>query len=137
MDLELSPTAELKLLPVFVYGTLRAGGSLHHLLAPHLVEGPHPAGVTGRLGVAEAGVWPVLLDGDGTVTGELYVVRACPESLAVLGVEELAWGYSLRWVWFDVPGFRGRAIVCCWEWADGFSEIVEHGDWLRYLAGRS
>ena len=55
MDLELSPTAELTLLPVFVYGTLRAGGSLHHLLSPYLLEGPHPASVTGRLGVAEAG----------------------------------------------------------------------------------
>ena len=76
----------------------------------------------------------MLLDGDGAVAGELYVVRVSPAALAVLGVEELAWGYSLRWLPFDVPGFAGRAVVCTWEWEEGFTELIGHGDWLKYLA---
>jgi len=131
-----SPFAELNELPVFVYGTLRSGGRLHHLLVPHLIEGPHPATTPGHIGVATAGEWPVLIEGDGVVKGELYVLRVTPESMNVLGVEELAWGYSLRWLPFDVPGFTGRAVVCTWEWSDGYTKIVDHGDWLRYLAER-
>jgi gamma-glutamylcyclotransferase (GGCT)/AIG2-like uncharacterized protein YtfP len=129
-----APTTELELMPVFVYGTLRRGGSLHHLLAPHIVEGPFPATTHGRLGAAAAGVWPVLLDGTGTVVGEVVVVRVSPESLAVLGVEELAWGYSLEWRLIETVGFTGRAVVCHWPWNDGFTSILEHGDWLKFLS---
>ena len=53
---------------VFVYGTLMRGLSRHHYMSDGRFEGE--ASAKGRL--ISLGEYPALLDGAGTVRGELY-----------------------------------------------------------------
>ena len=80
-----------------------------------------------------AGLWPVLLEGESTVLGEVYILKSAPELLNLLINEELAYGYSLSWRDFSTSQFTGKAITCIWDWQEGFTTIIEHGDWLHYL----
>ncbi|MET9252650.1 gamma-glutamylcyclotransferase family protein [Streptomyces sp. NPDC003717] len=57
-------------LPFFVYGTLRPGGSNHHLVRPALTGPPRPARLPGAVLYAGPGYPFALDDPHGTVTGD-------------------------------------------------------------------
>lgn len=134
-----SPSLAVETIPLFVYGTLRSGGDLHALLLPHVRSQCVPARIPGMLARASAGDWPVLLPGpagepERFVRGEVYLVEQ--EGLNVLTAEELLFGYSLEWREVATDDGVGFAITCTWPWMDGFEEVIEHGDWLRYVKER-
>jgi gamma-glutamylcyclotransferase (GGCT)/AIG2-like uncharacterized protein YtfP len=105
---------------VFVYGTLMRGCSRHHFLSDGQFEGE--ASTDGRL--LSLGEYPALIDGAGTVRGELYSFEDLPAALDVLddvedfdpanpeGTELLAWLYV-----YNQP--RGSA------------PIIPGGDWRK------
>lgn len=59
------------MIPVFVYGTLRKGESNHHLLKGRSMFVSENA-VVGNL--VDLGPYPAMLEGNGTVFGEVYMV---------------------------------------------------------------
>lgn len=122
------------LVPMFVYGSLRAGGGLERLLpAKHR----QPADLIG------ASLWrhpqgfdyPVLtvdeldLDPLMRVTGELLLVPERDSRDAVM--MELLAGYEARWVkvWTD-DGEGHDALVFAWPINEPTGSQIESGDWL-------
>ena len=70
---------------VFVYGTLMRGCSRHHYLSDGQFDGE--ATTDGRL--ISLGEYPALIEGAGTIHGELYTFEDLPAALDVLDdVEE-------------------------------------------------
>jgi gamma-glutamylcyclotransferase (GGCT)/AIG2-like uncharacterized protein YtfP len=65
---------------VFVYGTLMRGCSRHHFLSDSLFDGE--ATTDGRL--ISLGEYPALIDGAGSIRGELYRFEDLPAALDVL-----------------------------------------------------
>ena len=65
---------------VFVYGSLMRDCSLHHFLSDSRFDGD--ASTDGRL--ISLGEYPGLIDGAGTVRGELYAFTDLPAALDVL-----------------------------------------------------
>jgi gamma-glutamylcyclotransferase (GGCT)/AIG2-like uncharacterized protein YtfP len=65
---------------VFVYGTLMRGCSRHHYLSDGRFEGD--ASADGRL--ISLGEYPALIDGAGSIRGELYTFTDLPAALDVL-----------------------------------------------------
>jgi gamma-glutamylcyclotransferase (GGCT)/AIG2-like uncharacterized protein YtfP len=117
--------------PFFAYGTFRPEASSFFRIAPLVVGEAVPAAVQGRLVMAAAGKWPLLLPGDGEneVRGEVLPLRADRHLWEVLGGWEVAWGYSLRWL-PTVRGPAGRVLACVWEWRDNLGHPIRSGDWL-------
>ncbi len=112
---------------VFVYGTLRAGGSNHFRMGDAVFIGA--ATVRGRL--YRVDWYPALfLNADaGAVVGELYVVSE--ETLAALDAFE---GSEYRRVRvFATPAAGGGPVEAwIWEYLDPVdeSQLITHGDWL-------
>lgn len=121
------------LVPVFVYGSLRAGGGLERMLPakhrqPAFVEGAalwrHPQGYD----------HPVLtLDspGDGAtgVTGDLVLVPERDSRDAVM--MELLAGYEARWVTvYTDDGERHDALAFTWPDNEPTGSQIDSGDWL-------
>lgn len=112
---------------VFVYGTLRKGGSNHHRMAGAVERGP--ATVRGRL--YQVDWYPgLLLDETGVeIRGEAYEVDAT--TLAALDDFE---GSHYRRVSVRVMPVDGGAPIDVWIWeyivsVDGLREITS-GDWF-------
>jgi len=112
---------------VFVYGTLRAGGSNHFRMAGCAALGPGT--VRGRLYRVD---WypAVFADPDGgEVVGELYAVSH--ETLAALDAFE---GSEYRRVRIAVTPAGGGDPVDAWIWEFleplGETKRIANGDWL-------
>ena len=136
MEFHLPPSKELEHLPLFCYGTLRTEGSLHQLIKPYILKGPLTASTKGTLALSNVGDWPLLLDGQIDVVGEIFIIKINLESLKVLLFEELSWGYSLIWRDFHTAEFKGKALVCHWPWELGFDQIIDSSDWIKFIKTR-
>lgn len=120
---------------VFVYGTLRRGGSNHFRMERAEFEG------TGRIAgkIFRIDWYPALVcGGEGTVKGELY--RVCTDHLRELDVfEGIVEGEGeareYRRVAVEVTLDSGqKESAWVWEWIgrlDG-AEPLDGEDWLRY-----
>jgi gamma-glutamylcyclotransferase (GGCT)/AIG2-like uncharacterized protein YtfP len=62
----------MQLLPLFVYGTLRQGEANHHLLKKVTLS-CRPARLEGAA-MYDLGPYPMIMDGEGIVTGELIEI---------------------------------------------------------------
>jgi|HubBroStandDraft_2_1064218.scaffolds.fasta_scaffold1401279_1 gamma-glutamylcyclotransferase (GGCT)/AIG2-like uncharacterized protein YtfP len=65
---------------VFVYGTLMRGCSRHH----HLSDGRFDGEATADGRLISIGEYPALIDGAGSIRGELYAFEDVPAALDVL-----------------------------------------------------
>jgi gamma-glutamylcyclotransferase (GGCT)/AIG2-like uncharacterized protein YtfP len=130
----MSGTREL----VFVYGTLRRGGTNHHRMsgADLVSEGF----VKGR--IYRISWYPGLVLGDeGEVTGEVYSVDAALilelDSFEGLSAGEIE-GSEYRRVKALVHRPDGKAMSCwVWEWIGPFDEkdLLPQGDWIAVQSG--
>ena len=91
--------------PVFVYGTLRAGGSNHRIIQPH-IHSAYTATLAG-VDMYSLGRFPAITDGKGTVTGEMFAirsgnyVRAIQDLDSLEGVDSGLYARELRTVFDD------------------------------------
>ncbi len=78
---------------IFVYGTLKEGFRLHHIIKPFIVE-KEEAYINGSLYDTPYG-YPVVFEGEDKVYGEIYTVKNTEELLKILdeveGVQEGAY----------------------------------------------
>lgn len=122
-------------LKIFVYGTLMRGLSRHHFMTDGRFEGE--ASAKGRL--ITLGEYPALLDGAGTVRGEVYSFDDLPAALDVLDdVENFdptnpdasEYVREVRDVVLD-----GGEKMCAWLYVYNRprenAPIIPSGDWRR------
>ena len=123
---------------VFVYGTLRKGGSNDITrLAPTPVWVGN-ACIAGTL--FDLGAYPgLLLQGEGPVVGEVYAISAELEQ-RLDEIEEVApqpsGEYDKRWLWINAEGSRLLCLV--YEMAAGRLEhaaVIGRGDWMAHQNG--
>ncbi len=121
--------------PVFVYGTLRKGGSNHFRMASADFVGEGK--ISGRM--VKIDWYPALLCGGGTcVKGELYLVDA--ETLKALDdfegiTPDATKPRDYRRVKVTVNLSNGETEdAWVWEWIGdtGSAEPLDGGDWLAY-----
>jgi len=123
---------------LFVYGTLLEG--LAHGEAARLMEGIGvgiDATVSGelRLVVQELGCYPILVPGEGRVSGRIFDCPDDPQWLADLDAYE---GQDYRrWTVVamldDGTEAETQAFICILPDADEF-EPIPHGDFARFIA---
>jgi len=113
---------------LFVYGTLRRGGSHHRLLAGAGFLGAWISGPHYRM--LDMGSYPALVEGDGAMAGEVY--RIDPDMLPALDAYEGCPGDYRRGS-VDTP--YGAAWVYLWDRPVPPVPVVAGGDWLGHLAG--
>lgn len=110
---------------VFVYGTLRRGGSNHHRMTGS--EFVSRASVAGQL--YKVGWYPgLVLGGAGRVMGELF--RVSPELLAALDFYE---GEEYERILYSVMAANSRTMEAnVWKWDRPIEtlEVIAGGDWL-------
>jgi gamma-glutamylcyclotransferase (GGCT)/AIG2-like uncharacterized protein YtfP len=121
--------------PVFVYGTLRRGGSNHFRMDGAEFVGPGT--IAGR--IYKIDWYPALvLGGENSVKGELY--RVCAEHLRALDVfEGIVPGegesreYRRVKVQVSLDSVK-KESAWVWEWIGDTSSAValDTGDWLAY-----
>jgi gamma-glutamylcyclotransferase (GGCT)/AIG2-like uncharacterized protein YtfP len=111
---------------VFVYGTLKRGGGLHHYLARAKYLGE---GSLRNHEMFDLGWFPGVKPGDGQVHGELYDVDAV--TLANLdAVESEGSLYLRRSLWVDVaPDLATRAYAYIYKHSVEDDAKVESGVW--------
>lgn len=114
---------------IFVYGTLRQGGSHHHLLKDAQRLGDWASGPYYDL--IDMGAYPALVPGSGTVIGEVY--RIGDGMLPALDAYEGCPG-DYRRERIHTP--YGEAWVYLWDRPAPPVPVVAGGDWLRYLDRR-
>ena len=123
---------------VFVYGTLRKGGSNDITrLAPAPVW-VGDASIPGTL--FDLGAYPgLLLQGKGPVVGEVYAISAKLER-RLDEIEEVApqpsGEYDKRWLWIHVGSYRLHCLV--YEMAQdrlAHATVVGSGDWMAHQNG--
>ena len=124
---------------VFVYGTLKHGGSNRRLVAPYVRE-ESEGSVPGSL--VDLGAYPGWVEGEGEVRGELLRVDPVEETLAVLDELEgyhgpgdprnlyervlvdvwTAGGAVGAWAYRYLGPTRGRPLVAGGRWETGRKE---------------
>lgn len=112
---------------VFVYGTLRRGGSNHYMLADSNFLGKYttePLYTMFRLGQFPA----VVARGNTAIDGEIY--RVSDEVFSLLDELECYPSVFSRQV-IQTPA--GETWLYVYNRLVGTEHIVAHGDWLRYL----
>lgn len=126
--------------PLFVYGSLRPGMALWHLLRDEVL-GSSPAWVRGRLRWHRSMEYPLLTiddddEGDAPlVRGELLSLRPGDAVNRVIVDEELLYGYDARWL--TVTAARGKAgpdasseaLVLVWNRRTDLGPEIEGGDY--------
>jgi len=135
-DIDSKPLSELPFIPLFVYGTLRLGGSLHHLIVPHILEQVDNVYIFGRLHSSTQGLWPVVRAGGcEKVHGSLFALEIDLEVMASIFKEELLFGYDLAWnqIYESDGNEYSKALVCTWETDEFVGDKISHGDWLKHL----
>ena len=122
-------------LKIFVYGTLMRGLSRHHYMSDGHYEGE--ASAKGRL--ISLGEYPALLDGAGTVRGEVYSFDDLPAALDVLddvenfdpaNPESGEYVREARRVVRD-DGEEIRAWLYVYNRPRENAPIIQSGDWRR------
>jgi gamma-glutamylcyclotransferase (GGCT)/AIG2-like uncharacterized protein YtfP len=122
-------------LMVFVYGTLMRGLSRHHFMSDGRLKGE--ASAKGRL--ISLGEYPALLDGAGTVRGELYAFDDLPAALDILddvenfdpaNPEHSEYVREVRRVERD-DGEQIRAWLYIYNRPAEDAPIISSGDWRR------
>lgn len=122
---------------LFVYGSLRAGQAARSFIADHVI-GSQPATVSGHI-YALSDSYPGYLPGRaGTVVGEVMVLVDLAAAFALLDAYEGdEFVRALQQATLLTDGSR------LWAWcyrltspdlAEG-AELIESGDWARYLSG--
>lgn len=128
--------------PLFVYGSLRPGMALWHLVRDEVVAST-PGWVRGRLHWHRSMEYPLLTIGDGDerdarpVRGELLSLRPGDAVNRVIVDEELLYGYEARWlpVTVTVAGADGgmdasaEALVLVWNRPTDLGPEIESGDY--------
>lgn len=125
--------------PIFLYGTLRAGEGLSHLIPKGHTRSA--ASVPGRLYYSpNTTAYPVLLpalDKDDRVQGEVVFVDLESKAIAYVVLMELQSGYSATWCVLDVPGMGSvNALTFTWHPGDGRGQRIVSGDWSERAVGR-
>lgn len=128
----ITPSNFTKDLAILVYGTLREGGSLHHLIKPYIKNKIIKTTIKGDLYKSRSGEFPLLTEGEGDVIGEIFFADNTDRVLKILVNEEVKYGYSLRWVYHNKKEFRGRVLICQWENGISSEVKIEDGDWIKY-----
>lgn len=124
--------------PLFVYGSLRPGMALWHLISDHVIDSI-PASVAGRLWWHDGGAWPLLTldDGEGRVHGELLRLRPGDAVNRVIIDEEVLYGYEARWLPIDVGGSESdsavpsEALVMVWNRSTERGAEITGGDFSQ------
>jgi gamma-glutamylcyclotransferase (GGCT)/AIG2-like uncharacterized protein YtfP len=120
---------------VFVYGSLMRDCSLHHFLSDGRFDGD--ASADGRL--ISLGEYPGLIDGAGTVRGELYAFTDLPAALDVLddvenfdpaNPEGSEFVRDSRRVQRN-NGTEDRAWLYVYNQPRGSAPIIPSGDWRK------
>jgi gamma-glutamylcyclotransferase (GGCT)/AIG2-like uncharacterized protein YtfP len=114
---------------IFVYGTLRHGGSHHRLMEGAELLGGWTSGP--HYDLLDMGAYPALVPGSGTVAGEVYRIEQ--GMLPALDVYEGCPGDYRR---EHVRTPYGEAWVYLWDRPAPAVPVVMGGDWLRYLTRR-
>lgn len=113
---------------VFVYGTLRPGGSLFGGVQ-YAVQDIEDDMVDGfDLGVAQSGWFPVIQEGEGVVVGTTLSVDE--DSLSTFDRIE---GAPFLYTREKVTTVAGHE---CYVYVGNHAQIdepIEHGDWFKYL----
>lgn len=135
------PLEEIPFIPLFVYGTLRIGGSLHHLIEPHIIKVVDDVFIYGDLYESSQGIWPVLKVGSrNKVKGTLVALTLSQDVMASIFEEELLFGYDITWqsIFDDNPedDKYSEALVCTWDSEEFLGHQIEHGDWFSHLASK-
>lgn len=128
---------------IFVYGTLRQGGHNHRLIAEY-VQSAHKATVKGMLFHLPYG-YPAMVDGRGTVHGEVFELSDPETALAILDQLE---GYRgpgqpnhyerITVTAIDADGEKYTCYTYVYpserkEWLEQHAEQVFGGDWMVFL----
>jgi gamma-glutamylcyclotransferase (GGCT)/AIG2-like uncharacterized protein YtfP len=118
--------------PIFVYGTLRAGEALAHLLPDSASR--YGGTVRGRLHYAPGtNSYPVLLPGDkdDRVYGELLYLDLDDRDVQYVMLMEVGSGYSATWADVTLDGDTApvRSLVFTWHPRDGYGTHIEGGSW--------
>ena len=135
-DIDSKPLNELPFIPLFVYGTLRVGGSLHHLISPHILEQIDNVNIFGSLHSSTQGLWPVVrAGGSERVYGSLFALEIDLEVMGSIFKEELLFGYDLAWnqIYDNEGNEYSKALVCTWESDEFLGDKISHGDWLEHI----
>ena len=115
---------------LFVYGSLKEGGFLHHKLKPFIEISFGRAFCNGELYKSSYGNWPVLSINDrGSVEGELYLVKS--ECWGLLIEEEVEAGYSILRVKIEFGNNEKILAYCCvWEREVDSKNYIPEGFWV-------
>ena len=125
---------------VFVYGTLRKGGSND---ITRLAPAPVRVGAARIAGTLfDLGAYPgLLLQGEGPVVGEVYAISAELEQRLdeIEEVEPQPSGeYDKRWLWIDVGSCRLHCLV--YEITQdrlAHAPVIGSGDWMAHQKGEA
>lgn len=125
---------------LFVYGTLRAGEGLSHLLPAQQTR--YAASVAGRLHYSPHTYgYPVLLPAQveaDRVQGDLLMVDLEDPDITYVMLMEIQSGYSATWAKVDLDaGGYMHALTFTWHPADGAGPRIESGDWSDRNVGRN
>ena len=111
---------------LFVYGTLRRGGSHHDLLGGAEWLGTWVSGTHYRM--LDMGPYPALVMGDEAVAGEVYRIES-DMLMALDAYEDCPGDYHRE----RVDTTYGAAWVYLWDRPLPAVPVVHGGDWLRHL----
>jgi gamma-glutamylcyclotransferase (GGCT)/AIG2-like uncharacterized protein YtfP len=114
---------------LFVYGTLRRGGSHHRLLDGAELLGAWASGP--HYDLLDMGPYPALVSGQRRVIGEVYRIER--GMLPALDVYEGCPG-DYRRERITTP--FGEAWLYLWDRPAPAAPVIASGDWLRHLARR-
>jgi gamma-glutamylcyclotransferase (GGCT)/AIG2-like uncharacterized protein YtfP len=134
---------KMEMINVFVYGTLRRGGGNHQLIAEY-VQSVHEAMVKGMLFHLPYG-YPAMVDGRGTVRGEILELSNPETALTIL--DELEGyhgpGQSNEYERITVTAVTadGNKYTCYTyvypeeqrEWLEQNAQPIFGGDWMAFL----
>ena len=124
-------------IPLFVYGSLRPGMALWPEIRDHVVTA-EPATVHGRLVWHSGGEWPLLLEGNDLVQGDLLHLQPGAAANAIIVDEELRYGYDARWLKVTLrDGSEVDALVFVWPRLSEVGALIRGGDYVAAERTRS
>ena len=126
---------EVRMLNLFVYGTLRTGQPLHDWLEDSILH-RREAKIKGDLYPTYNGKFPVAnVYGKGIIVGEVFICRVTDAVRAIINMELRA-GYEI----LEVPlvnkvgnPIGTKAFVFHYPYRLPNTEPIESGDWVLYV----
>ncbi len=122
----------MKLIPLFVYGTLRIGEGNYRWASMDVVEEIPNVTIRGDLYFfSPRASFPVAkLDGQGAIKGDILFYEPDSRCFEDVCEMELHAGYEMRQTWAKVNG--SMEPVVAWHYIhDPRGEKIEDGDWIR------